>query len=225
MCGRYTFIPPKALILEQIDLSHMAARFNIAPSQQIPIIRQDSETGKATSVFVRWGLVPFWAKDKKIGNRMINARAETVAQKPAFRAAFKHRRCLIASSGFYEWSKGGKKSQPYFIRVKGEEVFAFAGLWESWKDKESGELIESATIITTFANDLISSIHDRMPVIIPSEQSEQWLDKNSKQELLINMLQPYNAEFMQMYPVGMLVNSTKNDVPECMKQITLPGFT
>ncbi len=224
MCGRYAFIPPSIVILEQIDLGAIAPRFNIAPSQQIPIIRQDPETGDLHSTYARWGLIPFWAKDKKIGNKMINARAETVMQKPAFRAAFKYRRCLIPSSGFYEWDKLGKKSQPYFVTMKNTKVFAFAGLWEFWTEQETGQTIESATIITTAVNALLRRIHDRMPAIVPPEKYEQWLAKDTPPEQLTDLLHPYPAELMDMYPVSDLVNNPRNDVPGCIKQIKLPGF-
>ena len=165
MCGRYLITTPVEAIRQIFKVDqrpNLAARYNVAPTQSVPIIRRN-EDGREL-VMARWGLVPFWAKDLKIGARMINARAETVAEKPAFRDAFRRRRCLVIADGFYEWRKVDGGKQPYLIRLKGAAPFAFAGLWERWTDKESDERIESCTIIVTEANALIAPIHDRMQI-------------------------------------------------------------
>jgi putative SOS response-associated peptidase YedK len=169
---------------------------------------------------LRWGLVPFWAKDLKIGYRTINARAETVASKPAFRAAFRQRRCLIPADGFYEWKTQSGGKQPYYIRLKHNHLFAFAGLWEHWKS-ETGEIMESCTIIVTNANELVRSIHDRMPVILNPNDYETWLlpSKNST-DYLTALLKPYPAEQMTAYSVNVSVNNPKHEDPSCIEPLT-----
>jgi putative SOS response-associated peptidase YedK len=167
-------------------------------------------------VFLRWGLIPGWAKDPTIGNRMINARAETAAEKPAFRAALRRRRCLVAADGFYEWQRSGKQKQPYFIRLCDDRPFAFAGLWETWEAPELSS-IESCTLLTTAANDLIRPIHDRMPVILAPDAYQPWLDLSvQKPEKVLPLLQPFPSEAMIAYPVGMLVNNPAHDDPQCI---------
>ena len=167
---------------------------------------------------VRWGLVPAWADDSKIGNSLLNARAETVAEKPAFRGAFKHGRCVIVTDGFYEWRKVGDAKQPYFIHLKTDRPFTFAGLTEHWQQGE--QTIDSATIITTVANELMSDLHERMPVILGAEARRVWLDPtvNDSEELL-GLLKPYPAAEMSAYPVSSLVNSPRNDVPQCLTEV------
>ncbi|MGD8725986.1 MAG: SOS response-associated peptidase, partial [Gemmatimonadales bacterium] len=166
-----------------------------------------------------WGLIPSWAKDPTIGNRMINARAETVATKPAFEGAFKHRRCLIPADGFYEWQKTGSRKQPYYIGRRDGSVFAFAGLWERWAD-EGHDPIETFTIITTTPNDLLAPIHDRMPVILPTDRYDEWLDPaNTETEALQSLLGPAPAADLTATPVSTYVNSPHNEGPECVRPL------
>ncbi|MBN1319034.1 MAG: SOS response-associated peptidase, partial [Anaerolineales bacterium] len=171
--------------------------------------------------FFQWGLIPFWAKDAKIGYRMINARSETLAEKPAFRTAYRRRRCLVLASGFYEWKsiKGQKTKVPYYIQLKNREPFAMAGLWEVWNSPD-GSVIPSCTIITTRPNELVEPIHNRMPVILPSEAYELWLDPAEKKAAdLDSLLQPMSSKEMAAYPVSILVNSPNNDTPECIMPV------
>ena len=215
MCGRF------ALTVDPADLqdafpeftfpAQYTARYNIAPTQPILALPNDG-TGKAD--FFLWGLIPSWAKDPSIGSRMINARAETLAEKPAFRAAYKYHRCIIFSNGFFEWQArpGTKTKVPHFIHLKSGSPFAFAGLWEHWQSPDGAE-IKSATIITTEPNELMSTIHNRMPVILSGAAQAQWLEpapRSGLQELLV----PYPAGEMEAYPISTLVNSPANDRPE-----------
>ena len=220
MCGRYLITTPVEAIRQifQVDQRpNLAARYNVAPTQSVPIIRR-GESGREL-VTVRWGLVPFWAKDLKIGARMINAKAETVAEKPAFRDGYKRRRCLVLADGFYEWKKieGGK--QPYLIRLKSAGPLAFAGLWADWKDKESGERIESCTIITTEPNALMASIHNRMPAILPPEAYDLWLDPDAADGRAL--LGPFPAEAMEAYPVSQRVGNVRNEGPDLAEPIAV----
>ncbi len=218
MCGRFALkAPPRTIqqhfgLPETVDLS---PRYNIAPSQDVAVIRHLSGRGYRQLDMLRWGLIPGWAKDMKISYRMINARAETLAQKPAFRTAFKKRRCIIAADGFYEWLHSGKTKQPFFVHMKNSAVFGFAGLWESWNSPE-GSIVESCTVITTSANDLVRKIHDRMPVILHSARYEAWLQDSTKVETLQQLLMPYPAAEMEIYRVSSEVNSPKNDTMECI---------
>jgi putative SOS response-associated peptidase YedK len=219
MCGRYTL----TLSLEalrsafpgakfQIDY---APRFNIAPSQMIPVIREEAEGGLRADLF-KWGLIPSWSKDETIGFRLINARAETLAEKPAFRAALKFRRCLIPADGFFEWVniEAAKNKLPIYFRLKSKAVFSFAGLWETWKSPR-GEEINSATIITTEPNTLVSQFHARMPVILSQDKYTNWLAPGAKSpDELHSLLQPYPEAGMECYPVSPMVNSPRNDSPE-----------
>lgn len=220
MCGRFTLRTPAAQVASYFNTSapqewQLAMRFNIAPTQQIAAVRLTEEKSRAL-VPLRWGLVPSWAKDLKIGNSLINARAETVAEKPAFRAAFKRRRCLVAADGYYEWKKlDSKTKQPYYIRRYDEQPFAFAGLWERWE--RGDEPIESCTIITTDANVLTREIHDRMPVILPPDKYDIWLDPEFQAyDFLQSLLVPFDGKELTMYPVSRIVNSPKNDSPDCI---------
>jgi len=190
----------------------------------VVIIRIDRDTLQRRLVKVKWGLIPFWAKDTSIGNRLINARAESAATKPAFRSAFKTRRCLVPADGFYEWKKGkGHQKQPYFIRNADESPFAFAGLWESWTAPE-GETIESCTILTTDANDLTRPIHDRMPVILHPKDYELWLDPEVKDPTLLKpLLRPYPSEEMIVQPVSAKVNKASYDAPDCVEAVSVNG--
>jgi putative SOS response-associated peptidase YedK len=209
MCGRFAFYSPAEATAALFGASleaEPAARFNIAPTQDIAVIRRDEQKG-TTLTMVRWGLVPFWAKDPSIGNRMINARAETVAEKPSFRAAYRKRRCLIPADGFYEWHTSDGKKVPWFISLKNAQTFAFAGLWESWLDKESGEVLETAAIITTEANEFMRRLHHRMPVIMESGETDAWLggDDNALAHAATN------APACQAWPVDRRVNNARNE--------------
>jgi len=219
MCGRFTLTVdpgqlqeafPWASIPEGIPL-----RYNIAPSQPAAVISND---GLNRVDFYNWGLIPFWAKDPKIGNRMINARAETLAEKPSFRGSFKYKRCLVLTDGFYEWRKepGTKTKTPIYLRMKNQEPFAFAGLWDIWNSSDGSE-IRTFTIITTEPNQLVEKIHNRMPVILPHNAYSEWLQEGENDPSLLNsFLHPYPAEEMEAYPVSRYVNSPQNDSPECI---------
>lgn len=215
MCGRFTLqIPPELLaeIFGLIEIPTFPARYNIAPSQLVAVIRQNGD-GQNRLDMLHWGLIPSWAKDKSIGNHMINARCETVAEKPAFRHAIKYRRCLVPSSGFFEWKQEGKVKKPLYVTLKDISPMVFAGLWESWKSPE-GEVTESCTIITTSSNKLIESLHNRMPVILHHQEYDVWLDREiSDPEKLKSLYKPYPPNLMEMYPVSPQVNSPKNEGP------------
>jgi putative SOS response-associated peptidase YedK len=222
MCGRFTLrTPARDLVavfelLRELDLK---PRFNVAPTQQIAVVRQ-SGNGRELSM-MRWGLVPAWARDAKSGAPMINARAETIATKPSFRTAFKKRRCLIPADGFFEWQKtGGKTKVPHYIRLASDWPFAFAGLWESRRG-EDGEPLESCTIVTTEPNDVMRPLHDRMPVILPSDLYGPWLDHRIDDvEAIGGMLRPYPTEEMVAFPISTFVNSPRNDSPECIVRLS-----
>ncbi len=192
------------------------ASYNVAPSQKIPAVRVADRHREM--VPLRWGLIPSWAKETKVGYRMINARAETVADKPAYRAAFRRRRCLIPADGFYEWQQSGAGKQPWYFRMKHHGVFAFAGLWEHWQGKD--EVIESCSIIVTGANDTVRPVHERMPVIIDPSDYEQWLDPRIQQaDSLKALLRPYPADAMSAYPVSKRVNSPANNDADCIAAV------
>ena len=217
MCGRFTLTVNPADLQETFsDYSFpqaFAPRFNIAPTQPVLAIPNDDQN---TADFFVWGLIPMWAKDPSIGNRLINARGETLEEKPAFRGSLKYKRCLILADGFYEWkSSSSKKAKtPFFIHMKDRKPFAFAGLWDSWNGLD-GSQIKSCTIITTQPNDLTAIIHDRMPVILHPRDYAKWLDPSPQTpEQLKPLLKPFPAELMNAYPVGTLVNTPANDTPE-----------
>ncbi len=219
MCGRFTQKAPwekvkKEFTVKTSESNLFTPRYNIAPMQIIPVVR-DAASERVIQA-LKWGLVPSWAKDAAIGNRMINARAETLTEKPSFREAFSKRRCLIPTSGFYEWKKTGSGAkQPFYFYLKEKDVFGFAGLWEEWLDRDSGELLETFTIITTEANDVLKPVHDRMPVIIKAENYDQWLDPKVKNtEKLEKLLAPYPAGEMDSHTVSKAVNSPTADSPE-----------
>ncbi len=212
MCGRFQLSVKGKHISERFNVEVFDEMYkpcyNCAPSQDLPVIT-NAERTKLN--FYRWGLIPFWAKDPRIGFKLINARAESLAEKPAFRQAFKERRCLIPANGFYEWTKDANKT-PYRIFLKNEELFAMAGIYETWKDAE-GRTIRSFSIITTKANPLVEKIHDRMPVILPPEHEEAWL-KEEDESVLKKLLVPFEPAKMEAYPVSKKVNSPKNDGPD-----------
>ncbi|MBT3301065.1 MAG: SOS response-associated peptidase [Bacteroidetes bacterium] len=214
MCGRFIITKKIDEITErfhvEIEEDKYKPVYNAAPSQQLPVI-SNSEPERIR--FFRWGLVPFWAKDQSIGNKMINARSETLLEKPAFRNLLKSKRCLVISDGFYEWQKTEKGKIPTCIRLKNNELFSMAGLWDQWKDTE-GQTIHSFSIITCAPNELMAPIHNRMPVILNRDQEKIWLDNSQKSEELVDILKPYNKDDMNTYEVSSLVNSPRNNFEE-----------
>ncbi len=223
MCGRFTLRVPASVIAEQfsvLEVPELQARFNIAPSQPVSVVREANPGTRALSM-LRWGLVPHWAKDIAIGNSLTNARSETVASKPAFRSAFRKRRCLIVADGFYEWQRSKSRKQPYFIHRRDDRPFAMAGLWENWE--ADGGLLETCAIVTTEANDLMRPIHDRMPVIIAPDDYAAWLDTSRDGgDSLLDMLKPHQGDDLEAYAIGTRVNSPKNDGPELLERIDPP---
>jgi putative SOS response-associated peptidase YedK len=219
MCGRFSLAVTPDELAKFFDLDEVPdfpARYNIAPSQPIAVILKTSDQPERHFRLMRWGLIPAWAKDPAIGNRLINARAETVAEKPSFRAAFKRRRCLIPASGFFEWQKTKAGKQPFYFRPQDEGLFAIAGLWESWQE------IETCTILTTAANELLQPIHERMPVILNPADYDQWLDWQTQDtEALQALLKPFLADQMLAYPVSKRVNNATIDNPECIAKADL----
>ena len=218
MCGRYAFYSPAEAVRQFFSVDSeldLRPRYNITPTQDVPVIRR--RDGSKELVLLHWGLVPFWAKEKSIGNRMINARAETVAEKPSFRNALKSRRCLVLANGFYEWQKTDGAKQPHYICMQDERPMAFAGLWESW-DKED-ELLESCAIITTTANELVAPIHHRMPVILNMGQQTDWLSEAPLDaDQLRSTLLPSPAGEMIAWPVDRKVNSPGNQGSELIRE-------
>ena len=218
MCGRYNLITDAQALADFFSLSNSLAlkpRYNIAPSQEIPAVRQ---IGAARELaLLRWGLIPHWAKEEKIGYRMINARAETVAEKPSYRTAFRQRRCLIPATGFFEWKRVNGGKQPYNIRIVEGNLFAFAGLWEHWKGGD-GKVVESCTILVTDANEVIRPIHDRMPVILDPDDYRTWLDPGLHDPAKLKpLLRPCPSEWIEYYPVSRRVGNPANDDPECVR--------
>lgn len=217
MCGRFVLDTSPETLQQTFDLvtvpESLPPRFNIAPSQPVAVI---TNRDPQQLDFFKWGLVPFWSKDPSIGYKMINARIETIAEKPAFREAFKRRRCLIPATGFYEWTKSGSDKQPMYIHMNDNQVFAFAGLWETWKD-ENGTPLHSCTILTGEPNELIQNFHHRMAVILHPSDYKLWLspDEMTPSELM-PLLQPYSADKMEAYEVSKIVNSPANDLRECI---------
>lgn len=224
MCGRFSQTASPDIIAEQFqipDLPLFSPRYNIAPSQSVAAIRIEPDTTTRRLVQLRWGLIPSWAKDPKIGNQCINAKAETVAEKPSFRSAFKKRRCLVIATGFYEWQVQGRTKQPMWIGLRNKRPFALAGLWEHWKPAE-GEPLETCTIITTAPNDLMASIHNRMPVILAPSSYDQWLDQTFQQaEPLKALLCPFPSDELTAYPVSTLVNNPRHDAPQCLEPVSV----
>lgn len=221
MCGRFTLATPPEIVAEFFglgELPSLAPRYNFAPTQEIPCVLMAPESGRRELRGIRWGLVPPGAKDAKVGNVMINARAETVATKPAFRKAFRERRCLVAADGFYEWKKLGQFKQPYYIRMKENVPLAFAGLWE--RAVVGGQPLETCTIITGEPNDLVRELHDRMPVMLDRSAFAEWLDPgNHDTAALQRLLQPFPAERMRAYPVSPRVNKPDKDDADCIKPV------
>ncbi|WP_088008565.1 SOS response-associated peptidase [Indiicoccus explosivorum] len=225
MCGRFSLYSDFRVIVDRFhvdevtfDETEYEASYNIAPSQQVVAVISDG-TGNRLG-FLRWGLIPPWAKDAKIGYKMINARAETAADKPSYRNAFKKKRCLVVADSFYEWRRTEDGKQPMLIRMKNGEPFAFAGLWEAWKSPE-GETVYSCSILTTEPNELMETIHDRMPVVLAKEDEQRWIDPSIQdEEILTDMLKPYDGNEMEAYPVSPDVNSPKNNSPELIERVS-----
>jgi putative SOS response-associated peptidase YedK len=217
VCGRFSLAAAAATLLSHFNVQESVSwpgRYNLAPGQEVLTIVQPAGAPR-TVRRMRWGLIPSWAKDPGIGNQLINARAETVVSKPAFRAAFRERRCLIITDGFYEWETQGRRKQPWCIRRADGQPFAFAGLWECWADP-AGQVVESCTIITTTPNALIRRFHHRMPVILAPQDYDLWLDGQVRDaSRLLPLLVPCPPEEMTAYPVSPLVNNPANDSPAC----------
>lgn len=246
MCGRFTLTQSSEAVAAQFQLAEVpqfVPGYNIAPTQPVPVIRINPATEPSQNQpvarqfsYLYWGLIPSWSKDPTLGSRLINARAETVAEKPSFRAAFKRRRCLVVADGFYEWkplsaesasvrsgtksgtkskTKSGIQKQPFYFYLNHHQPFGFAGLWESWHSP-SGDQIESCTILTTIANEIMQPIHDRMPVILEARDYDRWLDPSVESSKLLSLLRPYPDQQMSVHPVSPQVNSPRYDSPDCI---------
>jgi putative SOS response-associated peptidase YedK len=222
MCGRYRLSRRKQIVEERFDAAgdeDWEPRYNVAPTQPVPIIRQHPKEPKRVMSLVRWGLIPSWSKDASCAAKMINARAETAHVLAAFQDAMKRRRCLVPADGFYEWQKRESARQPYCFEVKDGELFAFAGLWERWKDP-NGNWVKTCSILTTTPNAVTSAVHDRMPVILAPENYDMWLDPGmTKVEALAEMLEPFDARLMRCFPVSARINQAKNDDANCARRV------
>jgi len=221
MCGRFVRFTNADVIGELYGLRSVPSLepgYNIAPSESVFAVRINPETGKREGVMLKWGLVPHWAKDPAIGNRMINARAETVADKPSFRDAMKKRRCLVIADGFYEWRRKPPPSQPFFFKLAVGGPFALAGLWERWQDPK-GPVLETCAILTTSANGLMTPVHDRMPVIIAADDFGRWLDPGTDAAVVAALLQPAPDSLLASFPVSRAVNSPANDGPALIEPV------
>jgi putative SOS response-associated peptidase YedK len=222
VCGRYAFHSPAEAVRRVFaveDVPALEPRYNVAPTQAVPAVRAGAEGARAFAM-LHWGLVPKWAKERAIGNRMINARAETLAEKPAFRDAFRKRRCLVLTDGWYEWQVAPGGKQPWFVRRKGGGPFAFAGLWERWKDPADGSTLESCTIVTTDASASIRKIHDRMPVVLEESGWDRWLDTAwSDTGTLSALLVPADPKSLEAWPVSREVNAPKNQGAQLIESI------
>ncbi len=223
MCGRFTLNQSSSALAQFFlveKIPDLAAQYNIAPTQNVATVLHNPQTDKREFQQLRWGLIPSWAKEPGIGAKLINARAETVAEKPAFRSAFKHRRCLVLADGFYEWKRQNGKKQPFYFRLSDGQPFGFAGLWEKWQPlqgKPDDEEIISCTILTTAANELVQPIHDRMPVIVSPQDYDLWLNPQMPTpERLQQLLCPYPDQAMTGYPVSSLVNNSRQNSSECI---------
>jgi len=229
MCGRYRLSRRRQIVDEYFDTAsdgpEWAPRYNIAPTQAIPVIRQDPKKPRRDVSLMRWGLIPFWAREASIAAQMINARSETAATKPAFRESLATRRCLVPADGFYEWSRTRKVKQAYCFEVNDGELFAFAGLWDRWKDL-NGNWIKTCSILTTTPNAVTSAVHDRMPVILDRADYDLWLDPGmTNVEAVSEILRPCDARIMRCYPVSNRVNHVANDDAECSTPVELQTQT
>lgn len=221
MCGRFTLSTSVETLREQFDLSsfpELAPRYNIAPTQEVVAVRIGLASQARELAPLRWGLIPSWADGPAIGARMINARSETVASKPAFRSAFQRRRCLIPADGFFEWQNQKGQKQPFLFRLRNGRPFAFAGLWDCWQ--HGSQAIESCTVLTTQANEVVRPFHDRMPIILPTSAYAMWLDPRvQRPDTLLPLLDAYPADEMIAFPVSMRVNSPRHDDPDCVQSL------
>lgn len=220
MCGRFAFYSPAeatAALFGATGTVDVAPRYNIAPTLFVAAVRRD-QRGVGELTKLRWGLVPSWAKDPAIGNRMINARAETIAEKPSFRSAYRSRRCLVLADGFYEWHTEGGVKIPYYISLASGEPFAFAGLWENWHSRETGESLQTTTIVTTEANDFLSKLHHRMPVVLEPPAAQRWLDGDMQ---LLDEMQADGPAF-QAWPVSRDVSNARNEAPTLIEAAGAP---
>jgi len=219
MCGRFTLFEADKILSKEFGVSGvppLSPRYNIAPSQPIAAVRTPHTGAGRELALLRWGLIPSWSKDSAIGNRLINARAETVQEKPSFRNAFRRHRCLIPTNGFYEWQRRERGKQPYFVRMRDGRVFAFAGLWDRWESSDK-DVIETCTILTTAANTVLAPIHGRMPVILPQAEYARWLDPALKDpDSLSPLLVPFPPEGMLAIPVSPRVNAPSTDDEKCI---------
>ena len=226
MCGRYRLTKDGKVIVEDFAVEgevEWSPRYNIAPTDPVPAVRQDRKNPVRHCTLMRWGLIPFWAKDPAIGAKTINGMSETAATKPAFRDAMQRHRCLVPADGFYEWARSGKEKQPYNFGMADDSLFAFAGLWDRWKDGAGKEIL-SCTILTTRPNALVADIHNPMPAILRREDYDLWLDPGITDPARVaDLLAPFDPRWMRRYPVSQRVNSVKNDDPECAKEIRLEG--
>ncbi|MBZ5532871.1 MAG: SOS response-associated peptidase [Acidobacteriia bacterium] len=224
MCGRYRLTAKERYLRDHFGIEdelEWAPRYNIAPSQPVLAVRQNPSEPKRSFSLLRWGLIPYWAKDPAIGFKTVNAMSETAAEKPAFREAMRKSRCLLPADGFYEWQKLAKSKQPYNIGMADGSVFAFAGLWDRWRSP-AGDLLETCTVLTTDSNALVREIHDRMPVILRPGDYDLWLDPGVTDPARVaRLLQPFDARLMKKYPVSTRVNNVKYDDPECAAEIVL----
>ncbi|MEA5583409.1 SOS response-associated peptidase [Nodularia harveyana UHCC-0300] len=223
MCGRFTLNQSSSALCKFFGIDQipdLSAEYNIAPTQMVATVRHNPETNQREFQQLRWGLIPRWMKEPGMGVKLINARAETVAEKPAFRGAFYHRRCLVLADGFYEWKRENGKKQPFYFQLSEGTPFGFAGLWEKWQplaSKSEGEEIISCTILTTAANELVKPIHQRMPVILAPQDYDLWLNHQMQTpELLQQLLCPYPDQAMTGYPVSSLVNDSRQNSAECI---------
>jgi len=222
MCGRVTVQTSAADLAREFALTSVRAgldrpRFNLAPTQLMPVVVND---GQRMLDAYRWGLIPSWAKDAAIGNKLINARCETVSEKPSFRSAFKRRRCLVLVDGWYEWKQTTKPKTPFFFHRKDRKPLALAGLWEEWTAKDTGEVVRSCALITTGPNALMEPIHDRMPVILPAGAQELWLRPDALEPSVLQpLLVPFADDSLDAYEVARVVNSPANDVPACVERV------
>ncbi|MGB3713717.1 MAG: SOS response-associated peptidase [Candidatus Promineifilaceae bacterium] len=223
MCGRFTLVAPGEAIAELfqlVEVPSLVPRYNIAPTQPVAAVRLSPSSGARELTYFHWGLIPRWAKDPKIGSRMINARSETAAEKPSFRSAFKYRRCLVPADGFYEWQKINGRKQPIRIQMKGGRPFAIAGLWEHWLSSDGSE-IESCTLLTTEPNDLLGPVHNRMPVLLDPTDFDLWLGAKTYQGADVQQLmRPFSDEEMTFYPVSTHVNNPRNEDPHCIEPLS-----
>ena len=219
MCGRFTLFEPDTILSREFGVSvfpSLSPRYNIAPSQPVATVRAAPAGSGRELALLRWGLIPSWSKDPAIGNRLINARAETAREKPSFRNAFRRHRCLIPANGFYEWQRRERGKQPYFVRMRDERVFAFAGLWDRWESPDEG-VIETCAILTTSANAVLAPIHDRMPVILPRTEYARWLDPALLDtDSLAPLLAPFPPEDMLAFSVSPRVNAPAIDDEKCI---------